>query len=209
MSRARTSTRTRFRSCAAATARPCCSAGWRSATATPGSPRRCRSATWTARGATNGCCSPRSRTRSSLRPGMLRLAQYLGTLRVLPREGPPVQVFVVAPRAQRSTFEQALVSDARLVFHTVDEGEALRSVGVRRAPERILGEALYLHLAAKKPPREQFASSAERRRYQVWQLQRGIVAAGALGFAACALYAGVQWVDALQVGGRAASQQRD
>src|SRR5207249_3616954 len=84
---------------------------------------------------------------------VLRLAQYLGTLRVLPREGPPVQVFVVAPRAQRSTFEQALVSDARLVFHIVDEGEALRSVGVRRAPERILGEALYLHLAAKKPPR--------------------------------------------------------
>src|SRR3989449_646318 len=144
-----------------------------------------------------------------VRSEMLRLAQYLGTLRVLPREGPPVQVFVVAPRAQRSTFEQALVSDARVVFHTVDEGGALRSVGVRRAPERVLGEALYLHLAAKKPPREQFASSAERRRYQVWQLQRGIVAAGALGFAACALYAGVQWVDALQVHGRAASQQRD
>ncbi len=140
---------------------------------------------------------------------MLRLAQYLGTLRVLPREGPPVQVFVVAPRAQRSTFEQALASDSRLVFHTVDEGEAMRSVGVRRAPEGILGEALYLHLAAKKPPREQFASSADRRRYQVWQLQRGIVAAGALGFAACALYAGAQWVDALQVGDRASSEQRD
>ena len=144
-----------------------------------------------------------------VRSEMLRLAQYLGTLRVLPREGPPVQVFVVAPRAQRSTFEQALASDARLVFHTVDEGEALRRVGVRRAPERILGEALYLHLAAKKPPREQFASSAERRRYQVWQLQRGIVAAGALGFAACALYAGAQAVDALQVRDRAASEQRD
>src|SRR2546425_8820136 len=142
-----------------------------------------------------------------VRSEMLRLAQSLGPLRVLPREGPPVQVFVVAPRAQRSTFEQALVSDARLVFHIVDEGEALRSVGVRRAPERILGEALYLHLAAKKPPREQFASSAERRRYQVWQLQRGIVAAGALGFAACALYAGAQWAEAPQVRDRAASQQ--
>ncbi len=144
-----------------------------------------------------------------VRSEMLRLAQYLGTLRVLPREGPPVQVFVVAPRAQRSTFEQALASDARLVFHTIDEAEAMRAVGVRQAPERILGEALYLHLAAKRPPREQFASSAERRRYQVWQLQRGIVAAGALGFAACALYAGARWVDAVQVGDRAAREQRD
>jgi len=144
-----------------------------------------------------------------VRAEMLRLAQYLGTLRVLPREGPPVQVFVVAPRAQRSTFEQALASDARLVFHTIDEAEAMRAVGVRQTPERILGEALYLHLVAKKPPREQFASSAERRRYQVWQLQRGVVAAGALGFAACALYAGVRWADAVHVGDRAAREQRD
>jgi hypothetical protein len=120
-----------------------------------------------------------------------------------------VQVFVVAPRGQRSTFEQALASDARLVFHTVDEGEAMRIVGVRRAPERILGEALYLHLAAKRPPREQFASSDDRRRYQVWQLQRGILAAGALGFAACVLYGGAQWIEAWQVRDRAVSQQRD
>jgi hypothetical protein len=73
----------------------------------------------------------------------------------------------------------------------------------------MLGEALYLQLAAKKPPREQFASSAERRRYQLWQQQRGTVAAGALGFAACALYAGVQSIDALHLSDRAVSQQRD
>jgi hypothetical protein len=144
-----------------------------------------------------------------VRSEMLRLAQYLGTLRVLPREGPPVQVFVVAPRGQRAVFEQTLASDARLQFHTIDEAQAQRTVGVRRAPEGILGEALYLHLAAKKPPRDQFASSADRRRYQVWQLQRGIAAVGMLGFAACALYAGAQGVDALQVRDRAASQQRD
>ena len=37
-----------------------------------------------------------------------RLAQYLVTLRALPREGAPVQVLVVAPPGQREVFEQAL-----------------------------------------------------------------------------------------------------
>src|SRR6185436_17647752 len=56
-----------------------------------------------------------------------RLAQYLTTLRVLPREGAPVQVLVVAPTGQRAAFEHALVSDARLVFHTVEAAEAGRA----------------------------------------------------------------------------------
>src|SRR5258705_307898 len=36
-----------------------------------------------------------------------RLAQYLATLRVLPREGAPVQVIAVAPTGQRAVFEQS------------------------------------------------------------------------------------------------------
>jgi hypothetical protein len=80
---------------------------------------------------------------------------------------------------------------------------------LRRVPQGTLAEALYLHLAARKPPREQFASRDDRRRYVVWQLQRAIAGAGALGFAACALYAGVQWLDAAAVRERAASQTRE
>ncbi|HEX5476269.1 MAG TPA: hypothetical protein VFX09_00260 [Burkholderiales bacterium] len=137
-----------------------------------------------------------------------RLAQYLATLRVLPREGGAVQVLVVAPPGQRAVFEQALVSDARLVFHTVDGADAAKAVGLRGAPEGTLAEALYLHLAAKRPPRAQFATRGDRRRYFVWQLQRGLVAAGALGFAACALVAGTRWIEANAVQDRAAQQQR-
>jgi hypothetical protein len=125
-----------------------------------------------------------------------RLAQYLSTLRVLPREGPPVQVIVLAPAGQRPAFERALVSDARLSFVTLDAAEAARKVGVRGAPAGTGAEQLYLHLAVKRPPREQFARREDRRSYFIWQLQRGLLAAGALGLAACALYAGAIWVDA-------------
>ena len=139
----------------------------------------------------------------------LRLAQYLTTLRALPREGGPVAVLVVAPQGQRAAFEHALASDARLVFTTVEADEAARKVGLRQLPAGTSAEGLYLHLAAKKPPREQFASRDDRRRYYIWQLQRGIVAAGALGLAACTLYAGGKWLDSLDLQGRAATQARE
>jgi hypothetical protein len=138
-----------------------------------------------------------------------RLAQYLVTLRALPREGAPVQVLVIAPPGQREAFEQALLSDARLVFRTIDYEEALQAVKLRRAPEATRAEALFLHLAANHAPREQFASSQDRRRYYVWQLQRGIVAAGVLGFAACAIYGGSKWLEVMDVHERAAMQNRE
>jgi hypothetical protein len=144
-----------------------------------------------------------------VRSETLRLSQYLTTLRVLPRDAGPVQVLVVAPAGQRAAFEQVLQSDARLVFRTLDMAQAEAAAGLRRKPQSTAGEALYLHLAAKQPPREQFASSSERRSYIVWQLQRALVAAGAIGFAACALFAGVKWLDVVQARGRADLQAQE
>jgi hypothetical protein len=135
-----------------------------------------------------------------------RLAQYLVTLRALPRDGAPVQVLVIAPAGQRAVFEQALPSDNRLIFRTLDYAEAMKAVKLRRPPEGAAAEALYLQLASRKPPREQFASREDRRRYFVWQLQRGMMAAGALAFAACALIAGGRWLEAMNLRGDAALQ---
>src|SRR6185295_18040268 len=70
-------------------------------------------------------------------------------------------------------------------------------------------EALFLHLAAVHPPREQFASRQDRRRYLVWQLQRGLVAAGAAGLTACVLYGGWMGLEILTMRDRAAQQQRE
>jgi hypothetical protein len=135
-----------------------------------------------------------------------RLAQYLVTLRALPRDGAPVQVLVIAPPGQRPVFEQALQSDNRLLFRTLDYGEALRAVKLAQPPEGAGAESLYLHLAARKPPREQFASRDDRRRYFIWQLQRATVAVGALAFAVCALVAGGRWWEAMSLRSDAQAQ---
>jgi hypothetical protein len=139
----------------------------------------------------------------------MRLAQYLATLRAVPRDGAPLQALVVAPRGERAAFEHALVSDARVAFQTVDIAQALGAVGLRQVPEGAGAEALYLHLAARKPPREQFASSDDRRRYFVWRLQRTVVAAGALAFAACALYASSRWLETYELRAGAVDHARE
>lgn len=138
-----------------------------------------------------------------------RLAQYLVTLRALPRDGAPIQVLVVAPPGERTRFERVLESDARLDFRTVDATEAARAAGLKSTPRGAGAEALYVHLAAKKPPRDQFANRDDRRRYVVWQLQRGIVAAGAAACLVLALVAGATWLEALSVRGETASQSRE
>jgi hypothetical protein len=135
-----------------------------------------------------------------------RLLQYLVTLRALPRDASPVQVMVIAPPGARSVFEQTLHSDARLLFRTLDCNEALQALKIARVPEGVAAEALYVQLAARKPPREQFASRAERRHYLFWRLQRGIVAAGAAAFCACALIAGGRALEASGVRDQAAEE---
>jgi hypothetical protein len=144
-----------------------------------------------------------------VRAETLRLVQYLSTLRALPREGPPIQVFVIAPAAQRAVFERALVSDARLAFHTVSMEEAGRKVGIRRLAAGAAGEELFLHLAVRHPPKEQFARLEDRRSFLLWRMQRAIAYAGAVGFAACALYAGAQWLNLMSVKDGISAQQRE
>jgi hypothetical protein len=144
-----------------------------------------------------------------VRAETMRLAQYLTTLRALPREGPPVQVLVIAPTAQRAAFEQILVSDARLTFRTVVIDEAARKIGIRQLATGAAGEQLFLQLAVRHAPKEQFARGEDRRSYFLWRLQRGIVQAGAAAFAACLLYVGALWVDLWGTKNQIATQRRD
>jgi len=138
-----------------------------------------------------------------------RLVQYLGTLRVLPKDGGPVQVFAVAPAGQSAAFEQVLVSDARLAFHTVGIEAAAKTLGIRRLLPQAQAEQLYLHLAIKNAPREQFARSEDRRSYFLWHLRRGIAGAGAAAIVLCAAFAGAKWLDVMSVRDQGATQRHE
>ena len=143
-----------------------------------------------------------------VRAETLRLLQYLSTLRALPREGPPIQVLVLAPAAERAAYEQALVSDARLAFHTLAIEEAAKKVGIKRPQAGAAGEQFFLHLAARQPPKDQFARLEDRRSFFLWRLQRAIVTVGAVAFGACALFAGARWLDLMATRDQVDMQKR-
>ncbi len=145
-----------------------------------------------------------------------RMAQYLATLRALPRDGPAVRVLVIAPDGQRAQFEQTLKSDAHLAFRIIGMADAMRMAGLSNEAAGRSAEELYCHLAVRDPPAEQFARREDRHGFVLWRLRRAIVAAGALAFAACAAYAGTLWMErssvherlqALRAETRAAQQQ--
>lgn len=132
-----------------------------------------------------------------IRSETLRLIQYLTTLRAIPRDAPPVNVIAIAPRGTHEALSAALFPDSRAVYRVVDSAEAERKVGLKEVAEGMQAEALYVLLAARKPPREQFAQSEDRRAYSLWQIQRGIIGVGGIAFATCALIAGARWLDVI------------
>ena len=144
-----------------------------------------------------------------VRAETLRLLQYLSTLRALPRDGPPLQILVIAPAARQATLEQVLVSDERLTFRTIASGEAARKVGIKRATADLPDEHLFLQLAASNPPNDQFARVEDRRSFFLWKMQRAILATGAAGLFACATFAAVEWFDLFRLKEQVSIQQRE
>ena len=128
-----------------------------------------------------------------------RMLQYLGTLRALPRNGPPLRVFLIVPDEERAHFERTLGRCAGLAFTTISLSEAARKIGLRSAPDGIAAERLYLQTTALQPPREQFLRGEDRRSFLTWRLQRSVVAAGAVGFVTCGAYAATLWFEQLVV----------
>ena len=102
-----------------------------------------------------------------------------------------------------------LVSDARLTFQTIVSDEAARKVGMKRPAAGLQGEQLFLHLAVKHPPKEQFARVEDRRSFFLWRLQRAVLGVAAAGFLACVVVAAAQGIDLLGLKERAAEQQRE
>jgi hypothetical protein len=87
--------------------------------------------------------------------------------------------------------------------------DAARKAGIKGLRADAPGEQLFLHLAVKHPPKDQFAQLEDRRSFFLWRLQRAILAAGAAGFAACVLYAAVQWIELAVVKNQISVQQRE
>jgi hypothetical protein len=129
----------------------------------------------------------------------LRTHQYLVNSRILPREGPPLDVLVLAPGKEKALYDATCVDSARLHFHVHSLDKVARSVGLKAVPAKMHSEALFLQVLSESQPREQFADDGLRHFYHLWRGRVALVTAGAAALGLCGLLAGVKFLDAYQV----------
>ncbi|MCG6875846.1 MAG: hypothetical protein LJE97_12215 [Betaproteobacteria bacterium] len=139
------------------------------------------------------------RTAEAFERETTRVHQYLMAMRVLPREGGTIDTVLIAPPGQAEAVRDAAPSIAQLRLQVLDLDNVRRKIGLRSAPAGAGAEALYLHLLASRPPRQQYAKENLRGAYRVHQWRVGLVAGGAAVLAACLLFAGLQAWEMLQL----------
>ncbi len=129
----------------------------------------------------------------------LRTHQYLVNSRILPRDGPPLDVLLLAPSKETALYGAACVDSPRLHFHLQSLDKVARSVGLKSLPAEALSEAVFLQVLSEYPPREQFADGGLRHSYHLWRGRVALITAGTAALGLCGLLAGGKFLDAYQV----------
>src|ERR1019366_5896279 len=124
-----------------------------------------------------------------------RLQQYLVTMRLLPAANTPIDVMVLAAGQYHAALTEACRSTEVLHFHVVNADTQCRAAGLESFPADAPCDALFLHAAATATPAQQYAQAQHRHHYQLWQIGKGLYAAGVAVLGSGLLYAGVQLFD--------------
>ena len=136
-----------------------------------------------------------------------RLQQYLVTMRLLPTITTPIDVMVLAAGKYHAALSEACRDSEVLRFHVVNADEQCRKQGLKQFPPEAPCDALFLNAVASSPPAEQFGQEQHRHQFRLWQISRGLYAAGAAVLGAGLLFAGVRLLDVYQLRGQIASDQ--
>lgn len=137
----------------------------------------------------------------------VKIYQYLLGQRLLVR-GAPLAVAALVHPAQMPAFREQCKNTDELRVTLHDLHDAGKACGLKSLPQDSRCEALYLHLLAQRPPREQFAAGAERRLYRLWQVRSALLSGGAVALLGCLLYSGHQAVQVIQSRSSASALQQ-
>lgn len=109
-----------------------------------------------------------------------RIYQYLRATNILGREHPPVDVLMLAPPGSGEQARDFVPPLAQVEVHIIDQAQAAARVGLSASDMRLGGEAIFLHLLAKKRPPQQYGSSALRAQYRLHRTRLGLMFGGAV-----------------------------
>lgn len=135
-----------------------------------------------------------------------KMFHYLAGQRLIAR-GAPLPTLILAHPSQQAAFRARCLDTDELRFEYLDTGGESHRHGLKSAPTDSHAEALFLHLLVTALPERQFAPSAERRFFRLWQARFALTSAGLVVLAGCLLFAAKQAVDYFGITGRVAGMQ--
>lgn len=123
-----------------------------------------------------------------------RFQQYLLSQRTITRND-SLDVHVVLHQDIAQSAAVTLQGNDQLQFHIHGLDAVARKIGAKAEFADSRSQALFVHLCAAAAPRHQFAPSALRKEYRLWQVSRGLFAAGVITLGCALAFAAKTWVD--------------
>lgn len=120
-----------------------------------------------------------------------KIFQYLAGQRLIARDA-PLRTLVLAHPAHFADLRAACQNNRERQVELVDLLALAKQYGLTTPLRDSNGETLFLHVLARRQPRQQFAADEDRHFYRIWQLRSAIVASAVAVLAGCMLFTGGQ-----------------
>lgn len=108
----------------------------------------------------------------------------------------PLPALILAHPAQHEIFRAHCHDSDQLHYSFVDLLAQAQQAGLKTVPTDSRSETLFLHLAVRSPPKQQFAPDSERHFFRLRRLRHALVGIGAAIFCGCLLLAAKQGYEA-------------
>ncbi|HRE16950.1 MAG TPA: hypothetical protein PLW86_07760 [Rhodocyclaceae bacterium] len=123
-----------------------------------------------------------------------KLHQYLLGQRLIGRNE-HLNVYVLAHPLAANAIRTSCIDTGGLSFVLLDNHAAAARIGLKTMALDSRAEALFVHLLATKPPRQQYAPEELRHDYRLAQIRSGLVALTAIALISGLLFAGKQFYE--------------
>ena len=126
-----------------------------------------------------------------------RIYQYLIGYRLIDRSV-ALPTLVLTHPSQSSRYRERCRDSSELRFEFLDLVAEAGRHGLKTVPQDSRSDALFLNLMVRKTPAQQFADSAERRLFRLWQTRLALNSASLVILLSCLIFSGKQLIQVYQ-----------
>ena len=125
-----------------------------------------------------------------------RFQQYLLSQRTITRND-SLDIHVLLHQDLAQSAASTLQGSDQLLFHVHSLDAVAKKIGAKTDFPDSRSQALFVHLCGAAAPKHQFAPPALRKEYRLWQVSRGLFAAGVVTLACALAFAAKTYIDVL------------